>query len=226
MQKAERTFDPQTGRVLPDLTKGKTMTIDTENGKAAKKKGERIKIVYLNEKGEEFSSPPEGITAIKAKLPRLGEEVSLDLASLPKEIINRLALHGAAVLGRNAVNTQPEDEDEEGFADLQARWAGFQAGTYRSLSTGSATPLILLALERALLESGQFTPETASAKVSEYRALYDAGETDEEQKKSRREVSAALRKKNPVRAAESAIKAERAEKRAANTKGSDDLSDI
>jgi hypothetical protein len=226
MNKAERTFNPETGRILPDLTntKGKRKMAN-ENGTVKRTKGNRIQIAYVDGNGAEGKSPMEGVVALKAFLPITGETEWLRLNELAPEILMRLAAFGGATLGRNEVNTTPEGEEDEAAGALRGRWGGFAQGVYRSISTGSATPLILLALERALRER-EPDAEKVSAKVSEYRALYDAGETEDEQKKARAEVSRLLRAKTPIRAAEEAIKRERAEARLANAKGSDDLSDI
>ncbi len=198
------------------------------NGK--RKKGERIKLAFIDDKGNEAKSPPENCVEIRATLPKTGGAYALNLTKLSPDILIRLAAFGAATLGRNEVNTTPEGEEEEAEAALAGRWNGFENGTYRSLSTGSATPLILLALARAGRKMG-WDEEKISATVAKYQAEYDAGQTEEDQKKSRRAVTAALMAKTPIKQAKAEIEAERAQARAERAKqageaGSEDLSDL
>lgn len=219
MQKAERTFDPSTGRILPDLSKKETkMNAISENGAEKRTKGNKVVMTFLNEKGEPAKSPQEGCRGVHAQLIESGNTDFLDLRSLvnpdgtPADMLFRLAAFGASTLGRNEVNTVSEEDGgaTQGEANLLGRWEGFRQNSYRSISTGSATPIILLALERTLLADGR-TEESVSASVAKWRAKYDAADIMDEkaQGKARREVIKDLRAVVEIREAEKAIQAER-----------------
>lgn len=219
MQKSASYFDAKLQRVVhPAINKEKKMSEEIENGASPKKRnvGANIKIFFVNDKGEDFNSPAENTTKVKAFLPKTGETEELDLTALKPDMLLRLAAFGASVLGRNEVNTTPEEDGAEQAADnLRGRWEGFRIGSYRSTSAGGGTPLILLAYERALKnfihpQSGEtLSAETIEAKVNSWRAKYDEGEDEAAQKKSRAFVTKELRKSPEVRAAFEAIQNER-----------------
>jgi hypothetical protein len=210
-------FDVQSGRVIRYPTeKGKNMSISEENGSAGEKRTDKkVRIDFIGPEGGAHKHPVEGCKEIRANFIEAGgEQEILRLNELDEDMIYRLAAFGASVLGRNEVNTTKEEEGPETAADnLRSRWNGFRNNSYRSVSSGSATPLILLALERALRAAG-VPEEKVGEKVSTYRAAYDAGEDEKQQAKSRREVSKQLRAVPEVKAAEKAIRDEREQARA------------
>lgn len=226
MQKdAHSHFDVQTGRVVRHIVpqaqgKKRMSNVDqngSESGEAkAKRTGNKVQMLFLNEKGDRAKHPAEGTRKVLAELVQIGEQEVLDLAALEPEMLYRLAAFGASVLGRNEVNTTPTDEGAETAAEnLRGRWEGFRQNQYRSVSSGSATPVILLALERALRESGNYDEEVIAEKVNSWRAKYDDGEDEDAQKKSRTKVLKELRGVAAVRAAEKTIQQERQDARLA-----------
>jgi len=240
MQKAERTFNPQTGRILPDLSKkANAMNTTTENAKTTRTKGNNIVMSFVDEKGNPAKAPQDGCRGVHAQLMKTGNTDFLDLRTLvnpdgtPSDMLFRLAAFGAATLGRNEVNTTPEEDGpEEAEQKLLARWQGFRAGSYRAMSVGSATPVILLALERALLafespEGERLTEDAIAAKLSIWRAKYDGDGIEDEkaQAKARRDAIRDLRGVPDIRAAEKAIIDEREAARIA-ARPAKSLSDI
>lgn len=237
MQKAAATFDATKGRILPDLSKGKKKmtTTETNGAKPVKKKGQTVQVKFLNAAGEASSSPAgRDITSLNVKFPKVGTEHTFDLAKLDANILMQVAAFGLATLLRNEANTTPEDDGpEEAEANLLARWNGFEAGQYRSISSGSATPLILLALKRAM-ESAQkdgapaYTPEHITKTVAKYQAMWDEGDDEEAVKKNRREITSGLMGRAPVKLARAQIEAERAAARQAKLEAaaSEDLADL
>jgi len=232
MQKAAQTFNPQTGRILPDLSKkAKTMNDTAENGaaKATRSKGNNVVMSFVDVNGNPAKSPQEGCRGVHASLIKTGNTDFLDLRTLANadgsasDMLFRLAAFGAATLGRNEVNTTPEEDGaEEAEQKLLARWQGFRNNSYRSMSIGSATPVILLALERALkafeTPTGEkLTEDAIAAKVSSWRAKYDAAGIEDEkaQAKARRDAIRDLRGVPDIRAAEKAILQEREDARVA-----------
>ena len=234
MQKAAQTFNPQTGRILPDLSKKEKPAMNTQtetNGaKTTRTKGNNVVMSFLDEKGNPAKSPQEGCRGVHAQLIKTGETDFLDLRAFtnadgsPSDMLFRLAAFGASTLGRNEVNTTPEEDGpEEAEQKLRARWNGFRNGSYRSMSSGGATPVILLALERALKafvtpEGAHLTELAINEKVSSWRAKYDADgiEDEKEQGKARRKALSDLRGVPDIRAAEKAILQEREDARAAS----------
>lgn len=221
MQKGNSYFDVQTGKMIhKDLTKGKKMNDTVENGQTASEKrtDKKVRIGFYDEKGAVHKHPVAGCKKIRADFIEAGGEDILNLEDLTSDMIYRLAAFGASVLGRNEVNTTKEDEGPDAAKEnLLARWQGFRNDSYRSLSTGVATPLILLALERALTLAGK-AEDAVNAKVAEYRAKYDAGEDEKAIRKNRNQIGKDLRSVPEIRAAEKAIKEEREAARAANAK--------
>lgn len=227
VQKAAQTFNPQTGRILPDLSKkAKTAmntATETNGAKTTRTKGNNVVMSFLDEKGNPAKSPQEGCRGVHAQLIKTGNTDFLDLRAFtnedgsPSDMLFRLAAFGASTLGRNEVNTTPEEDGpEEAEQKLLARWNGFRNNSYRSMSSGGATPVILLALERALKAAG--LPEDAiNTKVSTWRAKYDADgiEDEKEQGKARRKALSDLRGVAEIRAAEKQILQEREDIRAA-----------
>ena len=205
--------------------------VGIENGEGkAKRTGNRVQMIFINEKSEEFKSPPVGVIAIKGTAVETNRVEILDLRKMlyedgkPKDILLRLAAFGASVLGRNEVGTTSKDEPEEAADNLSARWEGFRNGTYRSLSTGSATPLIILAMERALREGGKDENFIAEKKKFYIEAM-DEGEDEDAQKKSRAAVLKRLRKITDIARAEETIRKERAAARIA-AKATGSLEDL
>lgn len=239
MQKAAATFDATKGRILPDLSKGKKMTEATENGNGVKinpntgkpirQKGQTVQVLFVADNGEAAKSPAgRNIQKLKVVFPKNKTQHEFEITKLSPDILMQVAAFGLATLLRNEANTTPEEEGpEEAEANLLSRWNGFANGTYRSISTGSATPLIILALQRALTNAGK-TPEEIAATVAKYQGMWDEGDDDEAIKKNRREITKGLMDKNPIKLAKLQIEAERAEARKAKMEsaGSEDLSDL
>lgn len=233
MQKSATShFDVKTGRIVRhDLTNGKKMNDTVENGAgeaeaataANARNDKRVKMTFLNEKGEGAHFPQEGCRAIHADLKEVGEEDMLDLRKLcdddgkPLDMLFRLAAFGASTLGRNEVNTSLGDNAaEDGATNLKARWEGFRNGSYRKTYTGSATPLVIEALEAAYIAQG-IAAETIAEKVASWRAKYNAADAgdDKAQAKARRDVTKTLLGVAEVRAQADRIEAERKAKRIA-----------
>lgn len=228
MQKGSTYFDSQTGKMVHrDLStttnvKGKRKMTDIENGTAAEKRTDKkVRIDFHDQKGATHRFPVEGCRKISAVFVEAGGTDELDLEALDPDMIYRLAAFGASVLGRNEVNTTKEDEGPDAAKDnLLARWEGFRKNSYRSVSSGTATPIILLALERALRSAGM-SEEKVNEKVAQYRAKYDdAGPENDDKvlRKNRSEVGKQLRGVAEIRQAEKEIKEEREAARAANAK--------
>lgn len=228
MQKSENAhFDAKLGRIVRhDLTKGKKMNTNTDENGAAKgenvRNDKRVKITFLNEKGDGASFPQEGCRALHADLREVGEQDLLDLRLMvtetgaPSDMLFRLAAFGASTLGRNEVNTSLGDNAaEDGATNLKARWQGFRDGSYRKSYTGSATPLIFEALEAALLAGG-ISGDDFDARMAKWRAKYnEGGEDDKAAAKARRETTKILLGVPEVRAHAERIDAERKAKRLA-----------
>lgn len=219
MRKSETShFDVQTGRIVRhDVTKGKTkMTMTDENGAGAaeKRTDKKVRIDFLGPDGTVHKHPVEGCRKIVANfIEEGGEPDTLDLSALNEDMIYRLAAFGASTLGRNEVNTTKPDEGAEVAADAcRSRFEGFRNNSYRSVSSGSATPIILLALQRAMTAMG-VSPEKIEEKVGAYRKAFDEGEDEKAVAANRRKIAKDLRGFAEVRDAEAAIKQEREQAR-------------
>jgi hypothetical protein len=202
------------GRILPDLSKDTKMADATQvDGK--RKIGERVRIEFYGADKKPAKSPPADVQGFRAVTPQAeGDAFDFKLEEVAPETILRLAAFGASVHARNAVNTTPKGEEEQGRENMVGRLAGFLQGAYRKAATGGvgATPLILDALERAFAEKG-IAPEEIAAKVAQYNDAYYAGETDEEMKEARANVTRKLSAVPEIRKAMEDIRAERAAKR-------------
>lgn len=144
----------------------------SEQNTNTEKKAARITCRFFDQTGKQHFPRPQANGAALAVIykPVGGSEKTLglkwDALKGHPGLVAQLALFGASVHLRNAVNTEKDEEIAE--ARLLARIEAFKRGDYGAAteSVKESTPLVVLAFKNAL-EEAKVPAETVEAKVAE-----------------------------------------------------------
>lgn len=152
-----------------------------------KKKGENVRVFYIDDKGAlHKSAMPESPSGLRVQVGKgedgtFGAIGSRDVvfSELPASIQRKAMAFGLRTAAQNAVNTAADTA--EGWDAFERRFGNFAKDVWATAGGGEgATPMFLLAFERALTDAGK-AKEVIDASVAKWAAKYEeAGNTDDE----------------------------------------------
>lgn len=145
--------------------------------------GTRVAVTFL--KGDaEAARPMEGVEKIKVVAVETGAEVSIELRTLSAAVAMQILAHGAGVLLRNKINTNPNAEEaSDNLVELAAAW---EAGSFYPDGTRTmGTPDILKAMDNAFAAAGK-SEAFRTQKMDEYMAKWNADFADEKKRDANR----------------------------------------
>lgn len=160
------------GKVLENVAAAVTApaaAVGEGNGKA--KKNQKIEVLYLDKDGKETGSLQD-VRQIKV-VTKGGVDETIDLSSLPKNIMVAAAVFGLNTAARNTHNTN-EAGGKDGSAALKSRLANWRNGEWASIGGGDGeegVPLVIEAMIRAKKDKGQYSEGMEEKWLTEYRSL-------------------------------------------------------
>jgi len=174
-------------------------------------KGSRVSVEFVDGNGLSAKRPMEGVKSLKVKSVSTGIEVEIVLRDLTADVAMRLLAQGASVLLRNTINTnENEDEAAEDLMALADAWKG---GSYYPDGTRTCgIPLIIRAMERALLAAGKDAAFVQEKVQTYYAAWVEFPEDKKAQGKNRYAISKKLAAAPAIKQAALDIAAESARK--------------